>query len=214
MSLHDETEAEAYTRAKQPARLTGHRFLGVSARAGRSPLGRLILFLSCAYLFLWVPDLDFALISILHHRSIITHSLLPALLFVFLGRSLGAAPIAGALIGTSVHLSCDLLSPMVGYAQIWLPAPFKAPLGPLSYFWLGGNAVVGFALASLVASLAFPRSLAYPLVASVAVITGATYGALNEGSVLSMITVLVIIALSLFPQGYIRRYLGRQIARE
>ncbi|MEB8388515.1 hypothetical protein OO012_14910 [Rhodobacteraceae bacterium KMM 6894] len=207
MSIH--LEPESKNLAAKAEKMDVRRVLGVSAGAGRSLPGRCMLFLGCAYLFLWVPDFDFALISILHHRSIITHSLLPALVFVFLGRSLGAAPIAGALIGTSVHLSCDMLSPMVGYAQIWFPAPIKAPLGPLSYLWLFGNAMIGFALASLIASLAFPRSFAYPLVASVAIITGATYGAINEGSVLSIITVLIIIVFSLFPEGYIRRRWGR-----
>lgn len=185
------------------------RFLDVSAEAGRSVFGRWMLFIGSAYLFHCVPDINFALISIMHHRSIITHSHLPALLFIFLGRSLGVAPVAGAFIGTGVHLSCDLLSPMVGYAQVWLPAPYKAPLGPLSYPWLGGNAVVGFAMASLIASVAFPRLLAHPLVASVAVLTEGTYGTLNEGSVLSIVVVLVIIILSLFPEGFIRRRWAR-----
>lgn len=203
MSIHNETEAD--TRAVRTAIKTGREFLGVSAKAGRTPVGRFVLFLGSAYIFLWVPDLDLALISILHHRSIITHSILPALLFLFLGRSLGAAPIAGGLIGISVHLSCDMLSPMVGYAQIWLPAPIKAPLGPLSYLWLGGNAVVGFALASLVASLAFTRKVAYPLVVVVSVVCGATYGFINENSYLSVVTVLCVIAFSLFPEGYIGR---------
>jgi hypothetical protein len=213
MSKHDETEAD--TRADHSAEAVGRRLLGVSAVAGRSGPGRWILFLGCAYVFLWVPDIDFALMSALHHRSIITHSLLPALLFLLFGRGLGAAPVAGALIGTSVHLSCDLLSPMVGYAQIWLPAPYKVPLGPLlSYLWLFGNAVIGFALASLIAGLVFPRRLAFPIVALVAVITGATYGALNEGSFISMIVVLVIIALSLFPEGFIRQRWAKTLWRQ
>jgi hypothetical protein len=83
----------------------------------------LALFVGFAYLFLWVPDIDLVLIGLLHHRSIVTHSLLPGLLFLLLGRSLGAAPVAGALVGLSVHLTSDMLSPMVGFAQIWLPAP-------------------------------------------------------------------------------------------
>ncbi|OSP56249.1 hypothetical protein BV911_02865 [Pseudoruegeria sp. SK021] len=172
---------------------------------GRSSLGRLLLFLGCAYVFLWMPDIDLTVISILHHRSIITHSLFPALLFLLFGRRLGAAPMAGALIGTSVHLSCDLLSPMVGYAQIWLPAPFKAPLGLFSYIWLGGNAVVGFALAASMARTAFPRHLALPIVALVAVVGGTMYGVLNEGSILAVLAVLVIVVLSLFPEWFIQR---------
>lgn len=182
--------------------------LDVPVVAGRSLPGRLALFLGCAYLFLWTPDIDLLFISVLHHRSIITHSLLPAMLFLFFGRSLGAAPVAGAFIGTSVHLACDLLSPMTGFAQIWLPAPYKTPLGNFSYLWLLGNAVIGFAFASLIAGLVFPRRFALVLVATVACVTGATYGAMNEGSFLAVITVLVIVALSLFPETYIRRRWG------
>lgn len=182
------------------------RLVGSAANAtGRTLPAKLGLFVLCAYLFLWVPDLDFALLPLLHHRSIITHSLLPGLLLLAFGRKLGAAPLAGGLVGLSVHLTCDMLSPMTGFAQIWLPAPIKAPIGPLSYLWLAANAVVGFATASLVARIAFPKRFALPLVATGWVVTGVTYGALNEGSAASVMVVLVAVLVSLWPEAYFRR---------
>ncbi|WP_143595768.1 hypothetical protein [Tropicibacter naphthalenivorans] len=149
-----------------------------------------------AWIFLGVPDFDLALLPILHHRSIVTHSILPPLLFLLVARRLGAAPIAGAMIGTSVHLTCDLLSPMVGFAQIWLPAPIKAPLGPLSYLWLLGNALVGYVVAFGVAYVTLPRGIAFPFIIALSAMTGAAYGALNEQSVLSVIVCLVFPTLA------------------
>ena len=144
-----------------------------------------------AWVFLGVPDIDLALMPILHHRSIITHSILPALVFLVLGRSLGAAPIAGALIGISVHLACDMLSPMVGFAQIWLPQPFLIPLGPLSYLWLGANALLGYVLALRLAMASLHPGIAVPFAVALSGVTGAAYGALNEQSAAAvMVSVL------------------------
>ena len=93
-------------------RLTGYVPLARQVRetAGRSTPVKISLFFLMAYLFLLVPDLDFLLLGILHHRSIVTHSVLPVLVLMILGAKAGAAPIAGALVGLTVHLSCDLLS--------------------------------------------------------------------------------------------------------
>lgn len=84
----------------------------------RTTLAKLLWFVGMAYSFLWVPDLDLVFIGVLHHRSIVTHSILPAVLLLLLGRRAGAAPLAGAMIGLAVHLSCDLLSPAIGFGQI------------------------------------------------------------------------------------------------
>nr|WP_162623780.1 hypothetical protein [Paracoccus saliphilus] len=140
-----------------------------------------------AWLFLGVPDLDHLFLPILHHRSILTHSILPGLVFLLFGRSFGAAPIAGAMIGISVHLACDMLSPMVGFGQVWLPAPIKAPLGPFSYFWLGGNALIGYGIAFTIASMTLPSAIALPFIIALSGITGAAYGALNEQSMASVV---------------------------
>lgn len=104
--------------------------------------------------------LDFLLLDLLHHRSIVTHSVLPALAFILLGWRAGAAPIAGALVGIAVHLSCDLLSPMVGYGQIWLPEPYQIPLGPFSNLWLGLNAWLAFIWARRLAVRSLPAPCA------------------------------------------------------
>lgn len=178
--------------------------LTVPSVAGRTLPVRLALFIGFAYLFLWVPDIDLVLIGLLHHRSIVTHSLLPGLLFLLLGRSLGAAPVAGALVGLSVHLTSDMLSPMVGFAQIWLPAPYTASLGPFSYLWLGANALLGFMAASFIARIAY-RRFALAVVALTGVVTGTAYGWFNENSVLSVLLVLVMVALSLLPETLWRR---------
>lgn len=179
--------------------------LQVPATVGRSLPVRGAYFLVCAYIFLWVPDLDHLLLSILHHRSIITHSVLPGLLFLLLGWQFGAAPVAGALIGLSVHLSADLLSPMVGFAQIWLPAPYKLGLGPWSYLWLAGNALVGFALAKRIAKTAFGPRVALPVIAATSAVTAVSYGAFNEETILAALVTLGILAVALLPGALICR---------
>ena len=40
--------------------------------SARSTGAKLAWFVTMAYVFLWVPDIDLIFISILHHRSIIT----------------------------------------------------------------------------------------------------------------------------------------------
>lgn len=180
-------------------------WLYVPATAGRSVPARIAYFLVCAYVFLWVPDLDHLLLPILHHRSIITHSVLPGFLFLMLGRQLGAAPVSGALIGLSVHMSADLLSPMVGFAQIWLPAPYKLGLGPWSYLWLAGNALMGFALAGQIAKAAFGPRVALPGVAATSAVTAVSYGALNEEAVSAVLVALGVLAVALLPGFLVRR---------
>ncbi|MWD29664.1 hypothetical protein E0K89_019465 [Aquicoccus sp. SCR17] len=168
----------------------------VRSVAGRSPSAKAGLFLLMAYLFLWVPDLDLLLLGLLHHRSIVTHSVLPALLLIHLGRRAGAAPIAGALLGIAVHLSCDLLSPMVGYGQIWLPEPYQIPLGPFSYLWLGANALLAFIWARRLAVRSLPDPYGSLLVATIGTITAVTYGWVNEETVSSVIVTLAIFLMS------------------
>ncbi len=177
--------------------------MGVQEVSGRLVPTKAAWFVAMAYVFLWVPDLDLLLIGVLHHRSIVTHSILPALLLIAVGRRAGAAPIAGALIGLAVHLSCDLLSPMVGYGQVWLPAPVKTPLGPLSYLWLFGNALVAFVLARIIAMRAFHWGLGYGLILLVGGAAAVTYGWVNEGSIAAALVTLLVLGLSLI--GPLRR---------
>lgn len=142
---------------------------------------RLALMVLMAWLYVDAPDLDLRFIAVLHHRSIITHSLLPALVFLIFRREIGAAPMAGAMIGISVHMSCDMLSPMVGYGQIWLPAPFKMPLGFFSYFWIAGNALGGYFIAYRLMQRYLPEGFGKPFFVVLAGAMGAYYGIENEG---------------------------------
>lgn len=61
----------------------------VQETSERSTLAKLLWFVGMAYSFLWVPDLDLVFIGILHHRSIVTHSILPAVLMLLLGATRG-----------------------------------------------------------------------------------------------------------------------------
>ncbi|MCK6263762.1 hypothetical protein KP803_10800 [Vibrio sp. ZSDE26] len=86
--------------------------------------------------------------SVLHHRSIITHSLLIPLLLLLVKSNLTKPVVAGLCVGVSIHLAADLLSPMKGFALIYLPAPIKSSIGAWqSFVWMGLNAVVGLYLA-------------------------------------------------------------------
>ena len=149
----------------------------------RTVPGRLVWMTVAAWAFLRVPDLDLALLGVLHHRSIVTHSVLIPFLVLAIRRRAGAPLAVGAMVGTSVHLACDMLSPMQGFAQIWLPAPVKMPLGALlSWIWLGANAALGFVIALRIAMTLLPRWLGLPFVLALSAVIGARYGALNEDS--------------------------------
>lgn len=156
---------------------------------------RTVLLAACACLFLAVPDVDLLLLSLLHHRSILTHSVLPAAVPFLLRRRIGLAPTAGALIGLSVHLLCDALSPAVGFGQVWLPAPVKAPLGALSPLWLAGNAGLCFVLALAICRRLMPGLAGPVMVMLTSGAVGVSYGLLNERSVLSAGVCLVFPAL-------------------
>lgn len=120
----------------------------------------LILVMSCV--FARLPDIDQHLRALLHHRSILTHSILPPLLLLALRDERRRALAAGALAGTATHLAADAAGPAVGYGQVWTPWPVTASLGGLSPLWLAGNAALGFGLALLNAerALGAPRRLA------------------------------------------------------
>lgn len=164
----------------------GHVLLKVLALATVTAIGTL--------LFIGLPDIDLALLPVLHHRSIITHSVLPALLLLHLRTASGRAFAIGGLVGIAVHLSADLLSPMVGFAQIWLPWPIKMPLGPLSYLWLAANAALAIALAVRVASKSSAPRATTSMVIAYACVPAIIYGVANEGSWVASMTAIGIIA--------------------
>lgn len=93
---------------------------------------------------LWLPDTDLIALSILHHRSIITHSILiPWLLSKVAGDRISHMTVAGLYVGVAIHLAADSLSATVGFGMVWLPWPIKTPLGLASPIWLFANAAAG-----------------------------------------------------------------------
>lgn len=137
-------------------------------------------------LMVWLPDIDQFLIGFLHHRSIITHSiLLPVLLLVITKGSLRwVSAILFAAIG--IHLSADLLSPSTGYGAIWLPEPMKLSLGEWSKVWISLNIIGAFYFSY--------NSLPAPLQSSLFWATsfaGASYGIQNENSIISTGVILL-----------------------
>ena len=155
----------------------------------------------CAALFLHVPDLDLWAMPLLHHRSILTHSILPAVLLLAFGGRFGAAAMAGALLGLGVHLACDGLSRMAGFGQVWLPAPFKMPLGGFSRVWLFGNALVGFVWAFGMARRAFGNRFARPLVIGAGTVAALVYGVAYERTLLAGPVAFLVLVLAVEIEG-------------
>jgi len=132
-----------------------------------------LLLFGC-YLGLLLPDLDFLLLPILHHRSILTHSIL----LPFLVRDWLPKPLYyGILAGISVHLFADSLSPMRGFALVYWPVT-KTSLGDDgSLVWLLVNGVTALALVFF----AYRRVFEKCLVAFFSI--GALYAVFNEGAI-------------------------------
>lgn len=134
------------------------------------------------YVGLIFPDLDLKAIGLLHHRSILTHSLLLPLLLLPLHHTALKHGIVGLCIGTSIHLSADALSPMKGFALIYLPEPFKVSIGGWqSLTWLLTNSVIG----GLLAVYLMKSEKTYILL--VFTISALSYSILNENSTLPML---------------------------
>jgi hypothetical protein len=149
---------------------------------------------------LYMPDLDLLLMSLLHQRSILTHSLIipgaVLLIFKLLGKGgrltertclLGHFFGLGLCVGVSIHLAADVLSPMKGFALIYLPLVKTSIGGELSLLWMGGNAV----LAAYLAMRLTNRFL--PLNAVVFVVVAMAYANLNEGDFMALLSALLIL---------------------
>ncbi|WP_404424202.1 hypothetical protein [Thalassospira australica] len=142
---------------------------------------------------LWLPDIDLALLSILHHRSIITHSILiPWLLFVILKNRVPFCGIAGLYAGIAIHLAADCLSATVGFGMIWTPWPFKASLGPASPIWIVVNAALGIWLSLKLT----PEKKIWLVTGMCLVALG--YSVLNEMAMLPFITFGLIFSVVFF----------------
>ncbi len=134
------------------------------------------------YVGLIFPDLDLKAIGLLHHRSILTHSLLLPLLLMPLHKTVFIHCIVGLCIGISIHLSADALSPMKGFALIYLPEPLKVSIGGWqSLTWLLTNSVIG----GLLAAYLMKSEKTYILL--VFTISAVSYSIFNENNILIMV---------------------------
>lgn len=98
--------------------------------------------LACAWAGLTLPDIDQPLP--LDHRSLLTHSVAPAL--AGLVRRWAWPVAAGLAFGLGLHLAADVFpNAMLGFATVKLP--FAGSIGSdLSYVWLAANGIAAFAL--------------------------------------------------------------------
>lgn len=140
-------------------------------------------------LALAAPDVDLLMLRLLHHRSILTHSVLFPLLVLWFLPALGPAAVAGVALGVAVHFAADLLSPARGFGQVWLPEPFQVSLGRWSHLWLLVNALG----ASWLALAVLPPG-ARGLALGVGVVAALGYGLVRERSVLSALVALAVVA--------------------
>lgn len=96
----------------------------------------ILFFLSGLMAGIRLPDLDL-LTPGLSHRSAVTHSCIPALLFW----SVGCVPIAGGLaLGIAFHLSSDL-QPRAWIGGALIKFPVLGSIGMLSPLWLIANVI-------------------------------------------------------------------------
>ncbi len=145
------------------------------------------------WLGLWLPDIDLALLPILHHRSIITHSvLIPWLLFLLFKNRVPLYGIAGLYAGIAIHLAADCLSATVGFGMIWTPWPFKVSLGPASPVWIAVNSALAIWLSLKLA----PQKKLW-LIAGLCLVALA-YSLLNEMAMLPFVAFGLILSVVLF----------------
>lgn len=109
----------------------------------------ILVFISIlAMLFIFLPDIDLE-IPLLHHRSMVTHSvLIPYLLMRYKKFKIPDVVILALLLGFAIHMSADLTpKSWKGYALIYVPIIKISLFGALgSYLWLAANVVACFYL--------------------------------------------------------------------
>ena len=165
--------------------------LDLIGRLGLTAPGQVALYVGATLAFLAAPDVDLTMIRLLHHRSILTHSILMPLLLLWLAPSLGPAAAAGAFLGIAIHVGVDVLSPSRGYGQVWLPEPFQVSLGGWSRAWLMANALGAAWLAIAV----LPDGQAWRLLAAVTgIVVAVGYGIFNERSLPAVLVALAVVA--------------------
>ena len=134
-----------------------------------------------------LPDLDLSLLSFLHHRSIITHSILIPWLLILALREHFKIVQALLLAAFGIHLSADVLSPPIGYGAVWLPPPSELSLGLLSQPWLAINAFAAFYLSLRRSPLTTQPALFWAIL-----IAGLLYGIFNEENLLAVLAFVVL----------------------
>ncbi|TNC49885.1 hypothetical protein FHG66_10255 [Rubellimicrobium rubrum] len=159
-------------------------------RLGLSGPGQAFILFGATAVFLAAPDIDLMLLRLLHHRSILTHSVLLPFLVLWFLPALGPAAAAGAFLGVAIHLSADLLSPARGYGQIYLPEPFQVGLGGWSHVWLLLNALAAAWLAVAILPVGEGWRL---LAAGTGVVAALCYGLGNERSIMAVIVALAVV---------------------
>jgi hypothetical protein len=165
---------------------------------------QLLMIPTFGYLGLGFPDVDQLVLPLLHHRSIITHSIAIPALFLLLSNKAVRFGACGFVLGISVHLSADVLSSPVGFGMVWLPWPLKVPLGPLSPLWLAANAIVGLAWAKLILYRLDTRA-PISIYVGVALLFGLTYSIIHEHALIPFASFVIIFALSFAVSAWVAR---------
>ena len=157
-----------------------------------------------AYIGLGFPDIDQLFLPILHHRSIITHSIAIPVAFLLWRNKAVSFAVFGFILGVSIHISADVLSNPVGFGMVWLPWPIKIPLGPLSPLWLAANAVVGLVWAKTsLLQLGGRKSII--LYATLATVLAFTYALFHENGLVPLLSFAIIFAISSFATKWVIR---------
>ena len=143
-----------------------------------------------------LPDIDLRLMSVLHHRSVVTHNVLVPMLLLLAGTPGFRLVATGLVLGVSVHLAADVLSRPVGFGRVWLPYPFKLSLGAFSPWWLAANALAGLVVSRVVLTQA-PVGASLAVYAALAGLFALGYAVWHERSLRSFLSFALIFVLSL-----------------
>jgi hypothetical protein len=163
----------------------------------RSYWREIVVMLLCGFIGLGLPDIDLAVLPILHHRSIVTHSVLVPILALSIANMPARFGACGFVLGISIHLSADILSPARGFGMVWLPWPIKYPLGPFSPLWLAANAFVGLVWVKVLLARLDSRAPHLAFVAG-ALILAPLYALVHENKILPLVVFSAIFAASHF----------------
>jgi hypothetical protein len=161
---------------------------------GAAEAGQVAILAVAALAFLPVPDVDLWMIRLLHHRSILTHSVLWPFLVLWFAAPLGLSPEQGDRGGGGGGARgwrCTGGGPAVAVAGLWahlVAEPFQRSLGRWSRPWILGNGVGAAGLAFLWV----PEGLRMAAL-GVGAVAALGYGIRRERSVLSALVALGVV---------------------